>query len=94
MDEMKRIVICKHCEMPEYYGEMRWLSGICYCRNCYKGQYERERHEIYKCDDLDGKRPTMEEDIEQVMNETEILKEIGELKRCGKLESLMMTKVN
>lgn len=94
MDEMKRIVICKHCEMPEYYGEMRWLLGICSCRNCYKGQYERERHEIYKWDDLDGKRPTMEEYIEQEMKETEILKEIGELKRCGKLESLMMTKVN
>ena len=94
MDEIKRIVICKHCEMSEYYSEMRWLSGICSCRNCYKGQYERERHEIYKWDDLDGKRPTMEEYIEQEMKETEILKEIGELKRCGKLESLMMTKVN
>lgn len=23
-DEMKRIVICKYCGKPEYYGEMRW----------------------------------------------------------------------
>lgn len=61
MDEMKRIVICKHCGKPEYYDEMRWLSGICSCRNCYKGQYERERHEIYCWKDLDGKRPTLEE---------------------------------
>ncbi|MCI9020779.1 MAG: hypothetical protein HFH32_08585 [Eubacterium sp.] len=61
MDEMKRIVICKHCGKPEYYGEMRWLSGIYSCRNCYKGQYERENHEIYHWKDLDGKRPTLEE---------------------------------
>ena len=61
MDEMKRIVICRHGGKPEYYSEMRWLSGICSCRNCYKGQYERENHEIYIWKDLDGKRPTLEE---------------------------------
>lgn len=57
--DMKKIVICNHCGEPEYWGEMRWLNGICSCRSCYKGQYERERHETYIWHDLDGERPTM-----------------------------------
>ena len=61
MDEMNRIVICKHCGKPEYYGEMRWLSGRCSCRSCYKAQWQDENHELYKWNDLDGKRPTMSE---------------------------------
>ena len=61
MDEMNRIVICKHCGKPEYYGEMRWLSGRCNCRSCYKAQWQDENHELYKWNDLDGKRPTMSE---------------------------------
>ncbi len=28
MDENKRIVICRRCKKPEYWGEMRWLSWI------------------------------------------------------------------
>lgn len=56
-----RIVICKRCGKPEYWGEMRWLSGCCVCRNCYMAQYQNEYKEPYKWDDLDGKRPTMEE---------------------------------
>lgn len=65
MDEMKRIVICKYCGKPEYYGEMRWLSGKCTCRDCYKADYEDKTGKLYKWDDLDGKRPTMEEYKEQ-----------------------------
>lgn len=61
MDEMKRIVICKYCNKPEYYGRMMWLSGRCTCRDCYKADYERENKRRYTWDDLDGKRPTMEE---------------------------------
>lgn len=60
MDE-KRIVICKHCEKPEYLGEMRWLNGRCSCRSCYKAQWEDENHVLYIWDDLNGERPTMEE---------------------------------
>lgn len=60
-DEMKRIVICKHCRKPEYYGEMRWLSGFCGCRNCYKAKWQDENHKLYTWDDLDGERPTMED---------------------------------
>lgn len=41
--------------------EMRWLSGFCVCRDCYKAQWESENHKPYTWDDLDGKRPTMEE---------------------------------
>ena len=55
---MDKIVICKHCGKPEYYGEMRWLSGRCSCRNCYKSQWQDENHKLYKWNDLDGKRPT------------------------------------
>lgn len=55
------IVICKYCNNPEWWGEMRWLSGQCSCRNCYKRQWEREKHSLYTWNDLDGKRPTMEE---------------------------------
>lgn len=61
----ERIVICKHCNKPEYWGEMRWLSGQCSCRRCYKAQWERENKKPYTWDDLDGKRPTMEEYQEQ-----------------------------
>ena len=56
-----RIVICKECKKPEYWGEMRWLSGRCVCRDCYKANYEQETKEPYTWDDLDGPRPTVEE---------------------------------
>lgn len=55
------LVICRRCKKPEYWGEMRWLSGFCVCRDCYKAQWESENHKPYTWDDLDGKRPTMEE---------------------------------
>ena len=61
----EEIVICRHCGKPEYFGEFRWLSGICSCRSCYKAQWEREEKELYRWDDLDGPRPTMEEYQEQ-----------------------------
>lgn len=61
MEDVKRIVICKHCSKPEYCGQMRWLNGWCVCRNCYKSLWEQQNHKIYKWDDLDGKRPTMED---------------------------------
>lgn len=61
MDEMKRIVICKYCGNPEYYGDMHWLSGRYSCRNCYKEQWQGENHKLYAWGDLDGERPTMEE---------------------------------
>lgn len=60
-DEMKRIVICKHCNNPEYYGEMRWLNGQCGCRNCYKSWWEDCNHVLYKWDDLKGQRPSIED---------------------------------
>lgn len=63
--DMQKIVICRHCGNPEYYGEMHWSSGICSCRDCYKGQYERETKKVYEWNDLDGKRPTIEEYEEQ-----------------------------
>lgn len=61
MDEMKRIVICKHCGKPEYYGKIRWLNGRCECGICYKAHWQDVNRELYKWNDLDGKRPTMEE---------------------------------
>lgn len=64
-DEMKRIVICRHCGKPEYYGEMRWLSGWCGCRSCYKHKFEEANHHLYTWDDLDGHVPTMDEFREQ-----------------------------
>lgn len=65
MDEDEKIVICKHCGKPEYWGEMRWLNGVCGCRSCYKSRWEDMNRRLYKWDDLDGKRPTMEEYQEQ-----------------------------
>lgn len=62
---MDKIVLCKHCNQPEYWGEMRWLNGKCSCRRCFKSDYENARKEPYKWDDLDGKRPTMKEYLEQ-----------------------------
>lgn len=59
-EEMNRIVLCKYCRKPEYYGEMRWMRGLCLCRDCYKRNYEG-RYGEYVWDDLDGRRPTMEE---------------------------------
>lgn len=60
--EMEEVVICKYCGVPEYYGEMRWLSGKCCCRDCYKKDYEERTGKKYTWDDLDGKRPTIEID--------------------------------
>jgi len=59
--KMNKIVICKYCGKPEYYGEMRWLSGKCCCRACYLSDYERLYKRTYEWDDLNGHRPTMEE---------------------------------
>lgn len=61
MGEVQSIVICKKCGRPEYWGEMRWLSGECLCRDCYKKKWEHEEGEPYRWDDLEGPRPTMEE---------------------------------
>lgn len=61
MSDMNEIVVCKHCSHPEYYGEMRWLDGFCCCRSCYKKLYELKYKARYKWDDLDGKRPSIEE---------------------------------
>lgn len=61
LDQNKEIVICKYCGRPEFWGDMRWLSGRCTCRDCYKEEYEREYKRPYTWDDLDGRRPTMEE---------------------------------
>lgn len=60
-DEMKRIVLCKYCGQPEYYGEMRWLSGKCCCRCCYKMDYEEQNRKPYAWDDLDGPTPSMDD---------------------------------
>ena len=65
MLNMNEIVICKYCGKPEYYGEMRWLSGKCCCRNCYKADYEDKTEKVYEWDDLNGPRPTMEDYLEQ-----------------------------
>lgn len=44
---------------------MRWLSGRCVCRDCYKADYETQTGKVYEWNDLDGKRPTREEYEEQ-----------------------------
>lgn len=61
MGNVDEIVICRHCGKPEYWGVMRWLSGRCSCRNCYRRFWEDQNHRRYKWNDLDGSRPTMEE---------------------------------
>ncbi|MBS6708959.1 MAG: hypothetical protein KH280_07950 [Blautia sp.] len=61
MINMDKIVICKQCNRPEYWGEMRWLSGKCTCRNCYRANWQDENKALYEWDDLDGPRPTMDE---------------------------------
>lgn len=61
MDEMKRIVLCRYCGRPEYYGDTRWLSARCVCRACYREDYEKETGKLYTWDDLDGHVPTMDE---------------------------------
>lgn len=58
---MHKIVLCKYCGKPEYYGKMKWLNGITECRSCYKADYEESHRKIYFWDDLDGPRPTMDE---------------------------------
>lgn len=58
---MKRVVKCKYCGGPEYYGEMRWLNGKCMCRRCYKFDVEKEYGKPYIWDDLDGDRPSAQE---------------------------------
>lgn len=61
MDEMKRIVVCRHCSKPEYYGDFRWYGGRQMCRACYRHDYELRTGERYTWPDLDGPVPTLEE---------------------------------
>lgn len=42
MDEMNKIVICKSCNEPEYYGSMIWYCGHSSCRKCTYKRWERE----------------------------------------------------
>lgn len=65
MRELNDIVLCG-CGRPEYRGDMRWISGKQYCRNCYKEKWEAERSMPYTWHDLDGIRPTMEEYNRQI----------------------------
>ena len=48
---MDKIVICKQCGRPEYWGEMRWLSGKCTCRNCYRANWQDENKALYEWDE-------------------------------------------
>lgn len=65
MDEMIRIVLCRSCGRPEFYGDMRWRSGRCLCRACYRADYEDRTGEPYTWDDLNGRVPSMEEYLAQ-----------------------------
>lgn len=58
-DDMLLPLHCKQCGELEYYGEMRWLSGKCVCRDCYKKEYELQYGKPYEWDDLDGPRPNV-----------------------------------
>lgn len=53
---MNKIVICKRCKKPEYWGEMRWISGMQICRDCYKAECERKneymRQEGKRCENM------------------------------------------
>lgn len=69
MINMTDIVLCKTCGQPEYYGEMRWLSGRTLCRDCYRSDYEHSTGKVYVWDDLDGPRPTMKE-MEEKANDS------------------------
>lgn len=69
-DEMKIIVICRHCGRPEYYGQMRWLSGHCSCRPCYRIRYKDIYNKEYEWPDLDGTAPTMQDYLEQQKEES------------------------
>lgn len=60
-DEMNRVVRCKCCGKPEYWGEFRWSSGGMMCRDCYKADFEKRNKVKYVWHDLDGKRPTEDE---------------------------------
>ena len=69
MDEiMNRIVRCKYCNKPEYYGKFIWLNSHMLCRDCYKAMYEKIYNTRYEWHDLDGKRPT-EEDLQMQIAE-------------------------
>ena len=52
-ERKEEIVICKHCGKPEYWGAMRWLSGRCACRNCYRSFWEDQNHKRYTWDDFE-----------------------------------------
>lgn len=39
------------------WPQMRWLSGKCCCRDCYKIDYENATEKPYEWDDLNGERP-------------------------------------
>ncbi len=58
---MKKIVLCRYCGRPEFYGEMRWLDGKQSCRACYRADYETKTGKLYRWDDLDGPVPTMDD---------------------------------
>lgn len=60
-DDMKRVIRCKYCGKPEYYGEFRWISGKMLCRDCYKADFEKRNKTPYRWHDLDGKRPAEDE---------------------------------
>lgn len=57
----EQIVICNSCKKAEYWEKMRWSSGRCLCRNCYRSIWEQENKKSYSWNDLEGKRPTIEE---------------------------------
>ena len=60
-DVEKLVVRCRHCNRFEYWAEMRWRHGFCFCRKCYKAVYESEIGKLYEWNDLDGPTPSAEE---------------------------------
>ena len=45
-NENLKIVFCKNCGEPEYWGEMVWKDGKTYCRECIYKMWDEEYPDI------------------------------------------------
>lgn len=57
-----KIVICPQCGKPEYWGEVRMVDGVSYCRGCYKSlAVKKNLFPEKSLEFLEGDRPTFDD---------------------------------
>ena len=64
MNEMLKIVTCRDCKQPEYYGMTYWLSGHTVCRECIYEIWKKQSNYKWEPSETDYVFPLYEDGLD------------------------------